>query len=235
LPERLIGTALGRATTCLLAIRVLRPRVLLASNEGDSMRAWRRLFLVTMAALGVMLGLGGAADAREFRSQVSELDRIPAMRAEFPVPHDPDMLFYIERSVNANTVVYAAPPGPGGRNDPASPIDVYWRWYNVDGHRKPLNFVERMFAYGVTAETNGPPGNGIVFTVAALPERQLRLETDDRGHGWAAMQFGDRTVRLVYVYLHVDDSGLTPTVTAVDLFGTDIITGRPLHERLLPK
>jgi hypothetical protein len=191
-----------------------------------------------IAALGLMLGAasatGSRAAAREFHSQVSELDHIPAMRADFPVPHDPNMLFYVERSVNANTVVYAAHLDPGGRIDPESPIDAYWRWYNVDGHRKPLNFVERVFAYGVTAVTHGPGDNEIDFKIAALPERALRLESDGHGHDQVVMRFGDRTARLVYVYLQVDDHGLMPKVTSVDLFGIDVATGRALREHVIP-
>ena len=78
--------------------------------------------------IAALLGTGSPAAAREFQSQVSELDHIPAMRGDFPVPRDPNMLFYVERSVNANTVVYAAHLDPSGRIDPASPVDVYWRW-----------------------------------------------------------------------------------------------------------
>src|SRR5947199_328024 len=95
-----------------------------------------RLLVRAAAAIGLMLAANVEAGGRELTSQVTELDHIPSLRAEFPVPNDPNMLFYIQRSVNANTVVYAAHIDVQGRLDPDEPVEVYWRWYNIDGQRK---------------------------------------------------------------------------------------------------
>jgi len=193
-----------------------------------------RLLVRAMAAIYLILMTNIEAGARELTSQVTELDHIPSVRTEFPVPSDPNMLFYIQRSVNANTLVYAAHIDSPGRIDLDAPVDVYWRWYNVDGHRKPLNFIERMMAYGVKSVAHRGPGSAVTFKVAALPERELLLEQDGHGHPEALMKFGNRTARLVYVYLQVDDSGLTPKVTAVDIFGIDKLTGKSLREHVIP-
>jgi hypothetical protein len=144
------------------------------------------------------------------------------------------MLYYIQRSVNSNTVVYAANIDARGRIDPDAPVDAYWRWYNVDGRRKPLNLIEGMIAYGVKPAGHGGPGGAIVFKVAALPQREIFLDRDKEGHPEAVVQFGNRWTKLVYVYLQVDDSGLLPKVTAMDLFGIDKLTGRPLREHVIP-
>ena len=71
--------------------------------------------------LGICVGLVffGAAQARLLSSNVAELDEIPRLRPEFKVPDDPDMLFYIERSSNSNTVVYAANRNAQGNFIPA--------------------------------------------------------------------------------------------------------------------
>ena len=194
-----------------------------------------RLLVGVAAAVGLMLMASGEAGGRELTSQVTELDRIPSLRAEFPVPNDPNMLFYIQRSVNANTVVYAARVDAQGRLDPDEPVEVYWRWYNIDGQRKSINFIERVMAYGVNSVARGPSGGTVTFKVAALPERELLLEQDDHGHAEAVTRFGDRAARLVYVYLEVNDSGLLPNVTALDLFGIDKLTGKPLREHVIPR
>src|ERR1700759_668959 len=89
------------------------------------------------------------ADARQLTSQVTEMEAVPRLRPEFPVPDEPDMLFYIERSTNSNTVVYAAKRDAKGAIDSDAPVEAFWRWFNVDGAKKSLNFIERMMAYGV--------------------------------------------------------------------------------------
>lgn len=189
------------------------------------MRSGRYLALAA-ALTGLALVPGRGASCRELTSKVEIIDHIPAMRETYPVPKEPNMLFYIERSVNSNTVVYVA------RMDPDTPIDAYWRWYNVDGARKALNFIERNLAYGVESVSD-PDGNGVIgFNVAALPERRLVLKKDREGHPEALIQLGNHMARLVYVFLEVDDHGLMPSVTAFDIFGIDEATGAALREHV---
>ncbi|MFX5785157.1 DUF4833 domain-containing protein, partial [Acinetobacter baumannii] len=52
----------------------------------------------------------------------------------------------------------------------ASPVDVYWRLYNIDGHTRPLNFVERLLAYGVHSVIVRPAPAATSFRIAAIPE-----------------------------------------------------------------
>ena len=207
----------------------LRPRIRKNSGAGQTMAA-RRLF----AAAAVFLMFSAAADGRELTSRVTDLDQLPRVRPEYPVPNEPNMLFYIERSVNSNTVVYAANLDSHGRIDPDTPIIAYWRWYNVDGHRKPLNFAERMLAYGIKSVTHDGPGGSFTFKLAALPERTIFVDLDSKGLPEAFGKVGNRWARLVYVYLEVDDSGLVPDVTAMDFFGYDKHTGKPLREHITP-
>lgn len=176
---------------------------------------------------------GEGAFARQMTSSVTEVSQIPSLRPEFPVPKEPNMLFYIQRSVNSNTVVYAARVDAQGRLDQSDPIDVYWRWFNVDGHRKPLNFIERSMAYGVSLDRRAPAQNGVAFKVAALPERKLILERDNKGAPEALIPIGNHLARLVYAYLQVDDHGFMPDVTAIDLFGIDTLSGKILHEHVV--
>ena len=206
----------------------MRPRT---EAVGSTMLAKAILGLLAGAVFG---DVASGAMARDLRSHVEELDRIPAVRAEYSVPNEPNMLFYVQRSVNSNTVVYAAGLDRQGRIDQETPVVAYWRLFNVDGRTRPLNFVERLFAYGVKSVAHATPGGAVTFRIAALPERQLTL-ADDGGHPEALTRFGDRTVRLIYVYLQVDDSGLTPSVTALDLFGVEKGTGKALLEHVVPR
>jgi hypothetical protein len=175
-----------------------------------------------------------AAQARQLESEITVLDKIPSVRPEFKVPNEPNMLFYIQRSVNSNTVIYAAHVDSNGKIDTDAPVDAYWRWYNVDGHKKPLNFIERMMAYGVGSVAHTGPGSTITFKVAALPERSLAVDVDGHGRPEATMQIGSHAVKLAYVYLLVDDSGFLPKVTALDIFGTDKLTGNAIREHIIP-
>jgi len=187
-------------------------------------------FRFVLLALAVAL----PAQARDFSSSISESAEIIHLRPEFKVPDEPNQLFYVQRSPNSNTVVYAAKLDAQGNVDTRAPVEGFWRKFNIDGSRQPLNFVERMMAYGVKL---GPrkPGQPVTFTIAALPQRVLTLSMDAQHHPQATMAVGNRTVKLVYVYLQVVEGGLMPQVPSLDIVGIDTSSGKAVHEHLIQK
>ena len=194
---------------------------------GKSPYRYRLFFLLVALCWGSQ-----GAGAGQLTSEITELDRIPRIRPEFKLPDDPNMLFYVERSPNANTVVYAAKLDANGAFDSGTPVEAFWRWFNVDGHKKPLNIVERLMAYGV--QTNPATGKQpINFRIAALPERTLTLAWDENKHPEALIQIGGHTVKIAYVYLQVVEGGLMPSVPALDIFGTDKTSGKAIHEHVI--
>jgi len=198
------------------------------------MRAFDRknLARAVFAALAFFCVLP-AADARDIKSEITELDQILRVRPKYPVPSEPNQLFYIERSSNSNTVIYVANLGADGHWDADKPVDAYWRWYNRGGYRKPLNLPERMLAYGIKDVKRDGPNGGYTFHVAAFPERTIYVDIDSQGHPEAFEKVGkDRWLKIVYAYLEVDDSGLLPDVTAIDFFGYDKATGKALREHV---
>jgi Domain of unknown function (DUF4833) len=174
------------------------------------------------------------AEARDFTSNVTESADVAQLRPEFKIPDEPNQLFYVQRSPNSNTVVYAARLDGQGNFDARAPVDAFWRKFNIDGSKQSLNFMERMMAYGVKVNPQ-KSGRPITFTIAALPERLLTLSMDAQHHPMATMQIGGRTVRVAYVYLQVMEGGLMPSVPSLDVLGTDLASGRCVHEHLIQK
>ena len=172
--------------------------------------------------------------ARDFSSSVSESSEIVHIRPEFKVPDEPNQLFYVQRSPNSNTVVYAAKLDAKGDFDARTPVEAFWRKFNIDGGKTSLNFMERMMAYGVRVETK-KAGQPITFTIAALPDRKLTLGWDAQHRPQATIVIGGRTVKLTYVYLQVKEGGLMPEVPSLDIVGTDIASGKAIREHLIQK
>jgi len=172
------------------------------------------------------------AQASDFSSTVSESEEVARLRPEFKTPEEPNQLFYVQRSPNSNTVVYAAKLDARGNFDSKTPVEAFWRKFNIDGSRQPLNFIERMMAYGVKLNPR-KAGQPISFDVIALPQRHLSLSMDAQHHPQATMTVGGRSVKLVYVYLQVVEGGLMPKVPALDIFGIDTSSGKAIHEHLI--
>jgi hypothetical protein len=178
-----------------------------------------------------MLMAASPAPARDFSSTVSESEEVIRLRPEFKVPDEVNQLFYIQRSPNSNTVVYTARLDAQGNFDSRTPVEAYWRKFNIDGSRQPLNFIERMMAYGVKLNAR-QPGQAVTFDIVALPQRRLTLSLDARHHPQATMSIDGHTVKVVYVYLQVVEGGLMPRVPALDIFGIDTSSGKAVHEHL---
>jgi hypothetical protein len=191
-------------------------------------------FLLLIALVAALPVVTLPVRARDFSSSVSESSEIVRLRPEFKVPDEPNQLFYVQRSPNANTVIYAAKLDAKGNLDSRTPVDAFWRKFNIDGGKSGLNFIERMMAYGVRVTAN-KPGQPVTFTIAALPERKLTLSWDAEHHPQATMMIGSRTVKLAYVYLQVVEGGMMPDVPSLDVVGTDIASGKAIHEHLIKK
>jgi hypothetical protein len=185
--------------------------------------------LVLLAMLAVL-----PATARDFSSSIEQSAEIVHLRPEFKIPDEPNQLFYVQRSPNSNTVVYAAKLDAQGNFDSNAPVEAFWRKFNIDGSRQPLNFIERMMAYGVKLEAH-KAGQPVAFTIASLPQRRLTLSMDAQHHPQAIMAIGTRTVKVVYVYLQVEEGGLMPNVPSLDIFGIDTANGKAVHEHLIQK
>ncbi len=144
-------------------------------------------------------------------------------------PADPDRLFVIERSLNANVVVYDAVRGKDGRLDAAKPVAAYWLMNAEHGQREPLNAIERMEAYGFKVES---ASGGVEVKVAALASRPIRVRVAGRRvEAIAEIAGAPAVLRRVYVRT---DPGNPLKVVSVELFGERPRTRAPVRETLKP-
>ncbi len=151
----------------------------------------------------------------------------------FPVPKEPNQVFFLQRSMNSNTIVYVANLDADGKLSRKFPIDVFWRRYNDNGEKQELGFAERNLAFGVNAKPiPGDPGAfritlksyGARSAILRLANGVPRLETKLLG----------KDAQLISAYLHLDESGRIPKVTKVDVWGLSLATGEPVFESFIP-
>ncbi len=184
---------------------------------------WR---LTALLAALLLLGPGLRAE---------ENLRPPGAHPDYPLPPASERrLFFIQRSMNANTVVYDARLGTDGRLDPKRPVEVYWLRYNTSGKRRKLNWLERNFAYGVDTDPDPARPGQFLVRVAALEGRRFRLSLDDEGRARAEMTLAGRPALLRLVYVTLDGESAFAEVRHVDFHGEDLETGAPVRERIAP-
>ncbi len=158
---------------------------------------------------------------------------LPAAAESFPVPVDENLIFYVQRSLNSNTIVYTARLDGDGKLDAKRPVDVFWRRFNDDGARKELSSLERNVAFGVTSDpVPGKPGS-FMMRVISYPKRPALLRIVGGGPRLEGKVAG-KPCRLDHAFLEVDESGSVPSVTRVDLYGYALDTGELLKESFIP-
>ncbi|MEQ9692965.1 DUF4833 domain-containing protein [Shimia sp. SDUM112013] len=156
-------------------------------------------------------------------------ETLPLAQPEWPLPTDPGMVFFLQRSMNSNTVVYAARYDAAGQLQTDRPIDAFWRRYNDEGARrglkKNLRFFEARLAYGVKVREDEADAEAFEVRFAALPHLPvtLRQDGDKSAALWARIE--GRDYRLVYGYVEIDENGLIPKVDRLRLYTLDAKTG----------
>lgn len=182
--------------------------------------------LLAALVLPLMLLAQPAAQAAELNLQgITPAGPPPA--PGYPMPNDQGQVFFLQRSANPNTVVYAARFGPDGALDAGDPLSAYWRRFNTNGQVKDLSLIERKFAYGV--RTDARAGGGFDVDFRAIPQLDAVLE--QRGPGQAVLTIAPQgqPIDLTYGYLQVDEGGLMPQVTGLRLFGKRRADGQPVQ------
>ncbi len=153
----------------------------------------------------------------------------------FPTPPDtPNRLFYIQRSSNANTVIYDANLLPNKSLNPNDPVHTYWIRYGEKGQKEELSTIQRTLAYGlytnrIHSETNAYEGYFLAYR-----KRKFIVKLDSKGTPIALFPINGKLQILKRVFVSVDESHMMPGVNYIELFGKDLLTGKDVYERFKP-
>jgi len=140
-------------------------------------------------------------------------------------------LFRIERSKNANVVVYEAKAGTQTALDEDDPVSASWILLASTGKRAPLAFFERLFAYGFEVRLDRKSESAIL-TLKALPGRTMKVLR--QGACLVAMGSiaGAESV-IKRVFVTTDERGPAPKVMSIEVFGVDPVSGEPRAEKIV--
>jgi len=141
---------------------------------------------------------------------------------------DPNRLFVIRRSLNANIVVYDAVRDSQGNLDPTSPVKAYWLLNADKGERADLNLIEKVEAYGV--EVGSSTKQSAQITVKALKDRPISVRIEGkRPEAIARISGQDALLRSVFVKTVPNHPR---SVEYVELVGVSLRAHKPVRERI---
>jgi hypothetical protein len=141
-------------------------------------------------------------------------------------------MFVIERSTNANIVVYDANRGTDGQFVASDPVIVYWLMKAQQGQREELNLIERKEAYGIDVTPGKSPGT---FDMALKADSKKAMTVALRkGCGVVLTQIGGKQAILRRLFVQSKEELIRPKVEYIDFFGEDASTGAQVTEKYKP-
>jgi len=147
----------------------------------------------------------------------------------FQVPNELNMLFYLQRTPNENTVIYAVRPAPL-----KEPLDIYWKRYQLDGRREELNYIQRTFAYGMKVKDKG---DRLEMRSVAYDKIPINVYKHANGalQDKAFIVVNGHAIILRRIFIAINGGTFWyPNVEYVEFSGIDPATNSPVVERFIP-
>ncbi len=153
----------------------------------------------------------------------------------FPVPGgNAKQLFYLQRTANTNTIVCELNYNDKGQLDEETPVHVFWIRYAEGGMRKELNYIQRVFAYGIKSQAQG---NGTYkLNFVSYKKQNMLLMPSPRDNKYRVYAtINQRQAILNRIFIKVDGGSFwSPNVVYMEMKGIDITTGKEVVERFKP-
>jgi len=149
-----------------------------------------------------------------------------------PYPGD-YTLFHIERSRDADVVMYDVNLDSQGKLDSSNPISVYWKKISGHGQPEPITMIQKKFGYGIKFKS-------ITETVAdfqliSYPDRTFQLRGSGNNTYRVYTISGDKEIELSSLYIQFEDNSFWfPTISRIELKGVDATFGEYLTETVTP-
>lgn len=161
----------------------------------------------------------------------------PAQAHKKPIPaplSNHHQLFYIQRSKDANIIMYDANVTSDGRFDTEKPVDVYWIRYADKGQREDLSAFQWQMAYGYKQHRTASETDASTISLNAFKKLPIRV-TYHHGHPVAMTIINGQSACLERVFVQVNPrSGFIPKIDYIEIYGTHPENKTPVYERINP-
>jgi len=155
----------------------------------------------------------------------------------FPKPErTKNLLFYVQRTFNTNTLMYEINEDANGQLDLKEPIKIHWVNYATNGSSEGLNYIQRKYAYGLDIKLTDAEKKSYVFNFVSYKKKQLYLiksTTDNRYN--AFIEINHKLVILNSIFIQIEGGTFwVPKVKYLEVTGKDVTKGEEVVERIIP-
>ena len=154
----------------------------------------------------------------------------------FPVPAgNKNMLFYVQRTHNINTIVYELNYINDSTLNAASPVHPYWIRYADNGETKELSYIQNQYAYGINAKLVDKEKQTFKVNFVSYKKKDIyliRSATDKKYYAY--MNINEKLSRLEKIFAKIEGGTFwVPHITYVEITGKDL-NGKTVSEKVIP-
>lgn len=162
-------------------------------------------------------------------------DRSIGERPGYPKPEGKHMLFYVQRTMNINTIIYELNYSANKDLDAINPIKMHWINY-VDGAvEEPLNFIQKKYAYGIDIKMIDAEKKSYSFSFVSYKKKTIYLMKSSVDHTYKAYtHINNKMVVLNRIFIQIEGGSFWfPKVKYLEVAGKDVIKNEELMERIM--
>ncbi len=169
-------------------------------------------------------------------STVIYAQKIVPMYDPMPIPtSNKNMLFYLQRTMDKNTVIYEVNYDENGEINHQDPIKIFWIDYEEGGKISQLTNVQRKFAYGIKSKLIDKRRGIYKIIIVSYKKLDLYLMPGaDNTYVIRTKINGQESIlNNILVYI-TGGTYLKPDVKYVEITGTDLSNKKLIKERFQP-
>lgn len=143
-------------------------------------------------------------------------------------------LFKIERSRNADEVIYELNMDANNRINNKEPIKVYWLKKTDHYKIEPLTSVQQNYSYGIKySDQSNHSANEWHFQLIAYPQKTLVLKAIKNNTFKVTTTAGYQEIIVKRIYIQFENNSFWfPSISSVILYGQEMLTGKMIAETL---
>ncbi|MFZ1750518.1 MAG: DUF4833 domain-containing protein [Saprospiraceae bacterium] len=145
----------------------------------------------------------------------------------------PELLFYIQRNQNTNSVIYELNNVHHQLINLHEPIKIKWANFDQNGicETNELNIIQKKLAYGYHHHVIS--ADLIEFRFVSYDDMKFYLAKNSKDRFRVFTKIGDTNIQLRMIYVYAEDLGVFPQVKYAEFFGTETNTGVYFNKKLI--
>lgn len=155
----------------------------------------------------------------------------------FPTPEmQKHMLFYLQRTVDYNTVIYELNYEESGKINSEKPLKVYWIDYEDGGKISQLTYVQNKLAYGIESKLIDKSKEIFEIRLVSYKKKTFTLRKHEKkGTHQVFAKLNGKEVILQKIFVNITGGTyLKPKVKDISLTGIDMENGEEVIEVVVP-